>query len=133
MGDELAVLGLDLGDLHRHAGALAGREAGADLEAEQTATEQRVAVTTVIDDLGHDIDHGLGETLGALAAEDLLGAVATQRLTQLVGQVITADHDGMTVAADLGGAGGTLRDGAERVLVEGALVVEDVGKNVSHI
>ena len=43
LGDELAVLGPHGGDLHRHAGLLARGEAGADLEPEQTAAEQRVA------------------------------------------------------------------------------------------
>ena len=39
----------------------------------------------------------------------------------------------MTLAADFGGTSCALGNGAERVLVEGALIVEDVGKNVSHI
>ena len=69
MGDELAVLGLDLGDLHGHPGVLAGSQAGADLEAEQAAAEQRVAVAAVIDDLGHDVDDGLGKAFGALCRE----------------------------------------------------------------
>src|SRR4029077_7776777 len=34
LGDELAVLGANRGDLHRHARLLAGRESGADLEPE---------------------------------------------------------------------------------------------------
>ena len=37
---ELAVLGLDRRDLHRHAGVLARGQAGADLEPEQAAAEQ---------------------------------------------------------------------------------------------
>ena len=44
LGDELAVLDVDLGDLHGHAGAQARGQAGADLEAEQAAAEQRVGV-----------------------------------------------------------------------------------------
>ena len=47
LGDELAVLGLDRGDLHGHAGVQAGGQAGADLEAEQAAAEQRVGVALV--------------------------------------------------------------------------------------
>ena len=44
LGDELAALGAHGGDLHRHAGAEARGQAGADLEAEQAAAEQRVVV-----------------------------------------------------------------------------------------
>ena len=42
--DEPAALDAHAGDLHRDAGAEPRREAGADLEAEQAAAEQRVAV-----------------------------------------------------------------------------------------
>ena len=133
LGDELAVLGPDGGDLHRHAGLLAGGQAGADLEAEQTAAEQRVAVTVVVDHLGHHVDDRLGEALRALGPEHLRRAVGAERLAQLVGQVIAADDDRVALAADLGGARGALGDGAERVLVELALVVEDVGQNVGHV
>ena len=133
MGDELAVLGLDLGDLHRHPGLLAGGQAGADLEAEQAAAEQRVAVAAVVDHLGHHVDDRLGEALGALGPEHLGGAVVAERLAQLVGQVVSADDDGVALAADLRGAGGALGHGAERVLVERALVVEDVGQDVGHL
>ena len=38
---------LTRGDLHRHAGAEARGQAGADLEAEQAAAEQRVVVAVV--------------------------------------------------------------------------------------
>ena len=38
---------LTCGDLHRHAGAQARGQAGADLEAEQAAAEQRVLVAAV--------------------------------------------------------------------------------------
>ncbi len=75
LGDELAVLGADRGDLHRHAGLLARGQAGADLEAEQAAAEQRVAVAVVVDHLGHHVDDRLRQALGALGAEHLRGAV----------------------------------------------------------
>src|SRR5262249_30669997 len=42
LDDQLAAVDFDGGDLHRHAGAEAGGEAGADLEAEQTAAEEGV-------------------------------------------------------------------------------------------
>ena len=132
MGDELAVLGLDLGHLHGHSGLLARGQAGADLEPEQTAAEQRVAVAAVVDHLGHHVDHRLGEALGSLAAEHLLGAVGAERLAELVGQVVAADDHRVALAADLGGARGTLGDGAEGVLVERSLVVQDVGQYIGH-
>src|SRR3954453_8917792 len=43
-GDELAVLHLDLGDLHADPGVQARGQAGADLEAEQAAAEHHVLV-----------------------------------------------------------------------------------------
>src|SRR5438874_2097075 len=63
LGDELAVLGSDRGDLHRHAGMLAGGEPGADLEAEEAATEQRVGVTVLVDHLRHPVDDRLRQPL----------------------------------------------------------------------
>ena len=51
LGDELAALDADGRDLHRHAGVEARGEAGADLEAEQAAAEQRVVVAVVVDHL----------------------------------------------------------------------------------
>src|SRR3712207_7393219 len=45
LGDELAVLDADVGDFHADAGVQARGEAGADLEAEQAAAEQRVTMT----------------------------------------------------------------------------------------
>ena len=65
LGDELAAVDLDRGDLHRHAGVEAGGEAGADLEAEQAAAEQRVADVVVGDDLRHHVDDRLREALRA--------------------------------------------------------------------
>src|SRR4051812_41362142 len=94
LGDQLAALGLDQGDLHRHAGAEARGQAGPDLEAEQAAAEQGVLEAVVLDDLGHHVDDRLGEALGGLGAVDLRGAVLAECGAQLVGQVVAADdHD----------------------------------------
>ena len=93
LGDELVAVGVHRGDLHRHAGAEARGEAGADLEAEQAAAEQRVAVAVVGDDLGHRVDDRLGEALGALGAEDLRRAVVAERAAELVGEVVATDDD----------------------------------------
>ncbi len=129
-GDELAVVDLDLGDLHADAGVEPRGEAGADLEAEQAAAEQQVLVAVVGRDLGHGVDHRLGEALGALDAEDLGGAPGAERGEQVVGEAgLLADHDRVTLAAELGGEAGALGDGAERVLVERALVVERVDED----
>ena len=102
LGGELAVDDVDLRDLHRHAGVQARGEAGADLEAEQAAAEQRVVVPAVVHDLRHDVDDRLGEALGrVLGAEDLRHAVVAERGGEVVGDV--ADDDGMGLAAELGG------------------------------
>ena len=69
----------DRRDLHRHAGVQARGEAGADLEAEQAAAEQRVVVAVVVHDLRHRVDDRLREALGALDAEDLRRAVGAER------------------------------------------------------
>ena len=133
LGDELAVLDADAGDLHADAGVQARGQAGADLEAEQAAAEQRVAVAVVGDDLRHRVDDRLREALGALDAVDLGGAVGAERGAQVVGQ---AGLSPTTIAwhsrAELGGEAGALGDGAERVLVEGALVVERVDQDPAH-
>ena len=133
LGHELAVLGADRGDLHRHPGLLARGQPGADLEAEQAAAEQRVAVAALVDDLGHHVDDGLGQALGALGAEDLRRAVLAQGLAEVVAEIVAADNDGVALTADLLGARGALGHGAQRVLVELALVVQNVGENVSHV
>ena len=129
----LPSCGPDRGDLHGHAGLLARGQAGADLEAEQAAAEQRVAVTVVVDHLGHHVDDRLGQALGALGPEHLRGAVGAERLAEVVGQVVAADDDRVALAADVRGARRALGHGAERVLVERALVVQNVGKNVGHV
>ena len=123
---------LDCRDLHRHARLLASGQPGADLEPEQTAAEQRVGVAVLVDHLRHRVDDRLREALGPLGAEHLGGAVGAERLAQLVGQVVSADDDRMALAADLRGARRPFGDGAERVLVERALVMKDVGQNVCH-
>jgi hypothetical protein len=90
-------------------------------------------VPAFVDDLGHHVDHRLGEALWALGAEDLRRSVRAERLAEVVAQIVATDDDGVTLAADLGCPRCTLGDGAERVLVERALVVEDVGKDVGHL
>ena len=133
LGDELAVLHADAGDLHAHAGVQARGQAGADLEAEQAAAEERVAVAAVADDPRHRVDHGLGEALGALDAEDLRGAEAAERGAQVVGEAgLLADDDHVALAAELARQARALGDRAERVLVEGALVVERVDQDRAH-
>src|ERR687895_1192350 len=130
LGDKPAVPDLHRGDLHGHAGVQARRQAGADLEAEQAAAEQRVLEAVVLDDLRHHVDDRLGEALGRLGPEDLRGAVPAERGAQVVGQVVAvADHDGGALAAQLLCQLRALGHGAERVLVELALVVECVDED----
>ena len=63
----------------------------------------------------------------------LRGAVGAERGAQLVGQAgLVADHDRVALRAELGGEASALGDGAERVLVEGALVVERVDQDPAH-
>src|SRR5262249_38300170 len=77
---ELAVLDLDLRDLHGHPGAEARGQAGADLEAEQAAAEEGVAEALVLDHLGHRVDDRLGEALrDVFGAVDLGGAPVAER------------------------------------------------------
>src|SRR4029077_6948004 len=130
---ELAVLDLDRGYLHGHPGAEAGGEAGPDLEAEQTAAEQRVADPVVGDHLRHRVDDRLGETLRhALGAVDLRRPVFAEPGSSLVGNV--ADHQRGRLTADFSGQLGGLGDGAEAVFVEVALVVvEGVNQDACHL
>ena len=133
LGDELAVLDADARDLHAHAGVEPRGQAGADLEAEQAAAEQRVAVAVVLDDLRHRVDDGLREALGALDAEDLRRAVAAERGAagrRQAGRV--AEHERVALAAELARQPRALGDGAERVLVERAVVVQRVDQDPAH-
>src|SRR3954451_24706433 len=133
LGDELSVLGPDRRDLHADAGVQPRGEAGADLEAEQAAPEQRVVVVVVGDDLGHRVDDRLREALGPLGAQHPGGAVGAERGAQLVGQPgLVAEHERVALATDLGGQARGLGHRAERVLVEGALVVERVHQDPAH-
>ena len=104
------------GDLHRHAGVHAGGQAGADLEAEQAAAEQRVGVAVVVDDLGHGVDDGLGQALGALDAEHLGRAVGAELTRQVVGDRLPEDHR-VGLAAELAGQAGALGHRAEEFLL----------------
>src|SRR4051794_12866269 len=132
LGHELAVLGLDVRDLHGPAAAQARGDRGARLEAEQAAAEQHVVVAVVLGHLGQGVGDRLRQALGALDAVDLRRAVLAERLDQVVGQVVAAEHERGSLAADLTGQLRGLRDGAEGVLVELALVVEDVGEDPTH-
>src|SRR5215217_4640523 len=133
LGDELAVLHADVGDLHADAGVQARGQAGADLEAEQAAAEQRVAEAVVRDDLRHRVDDRLREPLGAHDAVDLARPVAAERRAQVVRQAgLVAHHDRVTLGAELGREPSTLGHRPERVLVEGALVVERVDQDPAH-
>ena len=133
LGDELAVLDADARDLHADAGVQARRQARADLEAEQAAAEQRVAMAVVRDDLGHRVDDRLREALGPLDAEDLRRAVAAERGAELVGQAgLVADHHGVALAAELARQARALGYGAQGVLVERALVVQRVDQDPAH-
>ena len=100
LGDQLAALGAHGGDLHRDAGAEARGEAGADLEAEQAAAEQRVLVVAAGDRRGHRVDDRLREPFGALGDEHLLGAVVAERGRQVLRDVL-AHQDRVRLAAEL--------------------------------
>ncbi len=132
LGDQLAVLGAHGGDLHHDARAQARGQAGADLEAEQAAAEQRVGVAAAGDRLRHRVDERLREALRALGDEHLLGAVFAERGGQVLRDVL-AEQDRVRLAAELGGELGALGDGAERVLVDRAVVVQRVDQDVCHV
>src|SRR6185295_5820224 len=83
----------------------------------------------VLDDLRHRVDHRLRQALRALHAVHLRHAVPAERRAQVVGEVVAADHDGRGLAADLPGQLRALGHGAERVLVELALVVKCVNED----
>src|SRR3954447_6324112 len=123
LGLELAVDDVDLRDLHRHAGVQARGKAGADLEAEQAAAEQRVVVAVGLEQVRHRVDDRLGQALGRLDAEDLGRAVLAERRGGLVGDAL-ADDDRVTLGPELLGDLGGLGDRALGVLVDLALVVE---------
>src|SRR4051812_25711698 len=88
---QFAVLDFDRGDLHRHPGAQARGETGADLEAEQAAAEQGIGEALVVDDLRHRVDDRLGQALGhVFGPVDLGGAVVAERGAGVVSDL--ADH-----------------------------------------
>src|SRR5439155_2148744 len=55
-----------------------------------------------------------------------------ERRAEVVGQIVTADDDGVRLAAQLGRELRALGDGAQRVLVELAVFVKDVHQDVAH-
>src|SRR3954447_16850403 len=133
LGDELAVLRLDRRDLHRHAGVQARGEAGPDLEAEQAAAEQRVAVAVVLDQLRHHVDDRLREALWRPRDVGLRRAVLAELRGEIGRQVVAvADEHRVRLLAELVRELGGLGDRAERVLVELAVVVEYVGEDPAH-
>ena len=74
---------------------------------------------------------GCARPSGALGAEDLRRAVVAERRGEVVGDAL-ADDDRVGLAAELARELGGLGDGAERVLVDRALVVERVDQDVGH-
>ena len=116
LGDQLATLGAYRGDLHRHAGSEACGQAGADLEAEQAAAEQRVFVVAAGDRRAHRVDDRLCEPFGALGDQHLLGAVIAERGRQVLRDAF-ADEDRVRLAAELGGELGALGDGPSEFLL----------------
>ena len=131
LGDELAVLDADVGDLHADAGVQARGQAGADLEAEQAAAEQRVLVAAGLDRRRHRVHDRLRQALGALDAVDLRRAVLTELAGQVVGDAL-ADDDRVALGAELGRELRALGDRAERVLVDRAVVVQRVDQDPAH-
>ena len=131
LGDELAVLGADVGDLHADAGVQARGQAGADLEAEQAAAEQRVLVAAGFDRRRHRVHDRLRQALGALDAVDLAGAELTQLGGEIVGDAL-ADDDRVALGAELGREARPFGHGPERVLVERAFVVQRVDQDPAH-
>ena len=101
LGDQLAALRAHARDLHRHAGAQPRRQAGADLEAEQAAAEQRVGVVAARDSRRHRVDERLREPLRTLGHEHLLRAVFAQRAREVLRHVL-AEQDRVRLAAQLG-------------------------------
>ena len=131
LGDELAVLDPDRRDLHAHAGVQPRGEAGADLEAEQAAAEQRVPVAAGLDRRRHRVHDRLREALRAFDAVDLRRAVVAE-LTPPDRRDALAHDDRVALGAELGREAGALGDGAERVLVDRAVVVQRVDQNPAH-
>ena len=133
LGDELSVLHLDRGDLHGHTGVEAGCQAGADLEPEKAAAEQRIAEAIVADDLRHHVDDRLGQALRCrLGPVDLGDAVGAETGSSVVGDV-AHDH-GRSLRAQLACELGCLGQCAEGVLVEDArIVVQGVDQDAAHL
>src|SRR4051812_3501725 len=130
LGDELAVFDADVGDLHADAAVQPRGQAGADLEAEQAAAEERVLVAAGFDRRGHRVDHQLGKTLGSCDAVDLRRAPIAELGGEVVGHL--ADHDRVALGAELAGELRALGDRPERVLVERAVVVQRVDQDRAH-
>src|SRR5439155_7559804 len=79
----------------------------------------------------HHGDDRSAEALRRIRNPDLRCAVLAERLREIVGDVL-ADDDRVRFGADLACELGRLGDGAERVLVELALVVEYVREDPAH-
>ena len=74
---------------------------------------------------------GWARPFGTLGNEHLLGAVVAERGRELLRDAL-ADEDRVRLAAELGRQLGALGDGAERVLVDRAVVVQRVDQDVRH-
>src|SRR3979409_2012546 len=59
-------------------------------------------------------------------------AAAARRGARVVGQIFAAHDDGMRLAAELAGELGALGDGAEGILVELPVLVENVNEDIAH-
>src|SRR4051794_11632590 len=122
-----SLVDADVGDLHAHARVEPRAQARADLEPEQAAAEQRVVVAALADHLRHRVDDGLREPLGALDPEDLRRAVRAERGAQVVREAgALAEHERVALRAELPRQARALGDRSERVVVEGAVVVQRV-------
>ena len=76
---------------------------------------------------------GWARPSGPSARNTLRGAVRAERREHVVAEAgLVADHDRVTLSAELGGEASALGDGAERVLVDLPVVVQRVDEDPAH-
>ena len=75
---------------------------------------------------------GWARPSGPSTRKTLRRAVVAERGARSSAGRLVADHDRVTLGAELGGEARALGDGAERVLVERALVVQRVDQDPAH-